>query len=100
MDIGALHNKGKNKGNYKGKSKWKGSHKGKGKSNKGNGYNNTSYTPYTTGKGKGKIGQGMPFKGMSNNKGLEGKRKAVQQRQSTDTRMLPMWTARPHCKGL
>jgi len=53
MDIGALHNKGKNKGEYKGKGKWKGSHKGKGKSNKGKGYNNTSYTPYTTGKGKG-----------------------------------------------
>jgi hypothetical protein len=53
MDIGALHNKGKNKGKYKGKGKWKGSHKGEGKSNKGKGYNNTSYTPYTTGKGKG-----------------------------------------------
>ena len=86
VDIGALRNKGKNKGKYKGKSKWKGSHKGKGKSNKGKGYNNTSYTPYTTGKGKGKIGQGIPFKGMSNNKGFKGKRKAIQQRQSTDTR--------------
>ena len=66
MDIGAI-SKGKHKGRGKGKYKGK---KGK-KGNKGKGY--MSYGQHTqgnynnthsTGKGKGKIGQGTPFKGQ------------------------------------
>ena len=45
------------------------------KEQQGKGYNNTNYTLYMTGKGKGKIGQGMPLKGMSNNTGFKGKGK-------------------------
>ena len=74
MDIGALHNKGKYKGKNKGKGKGKSYNKGKGKGYKGKGYNNQGY--YQVGKGKGKIGQGVPFKGMSNNKGYKGKGKS------------------------
>ena len=67
MDIGAI-NKGKHKGKSKGKNKGKyGNNKGyKGKGyNKGKGYGN-NYNPFGNKGGKGKIGQGMPFRGMSN----------------------------------
>jgi len=64
MDIGAI-SKGKHKGKGKGKHKGK---KGK-KGNKGKGYG--SYGQHQQGnctsqstKGKGKVGQGMPFKGQ------------------------------------
>ena len=68
MDIGAI-NKGKYKGKSKGKNKGEyGNNKGyKGKGyNKGKGYGN-NYNPFGNKGGKGKIGQGMPFRGMSNN---------------------------------
>ena len=69
MDIGAI-SKGKHKGKGKGKHKGK---KGK-KGNKGKGY--MSYGQHTQGnytsqstQGKGKVGQGMPFKGQQYDKG-------------------------------
>ena len=76
MDIGAI-NKGKYKGKSKGKHKGKyGNNKGyKGKGyNKGKGYGN-NYNSFGNKGGKGKIGQGMPFRGMSNNKGAYNKGK-------------------------
>ena len=95
MDIGAT-----SKGKYKGKGK--GKHEGKKgkKGNKGTGYGSYgqhqqgNYTSHST-KGKGKVGQGTPFKGQhdkgrgkSYNKSTgHGKGRIV---------LLQVWTTRSH----
>ena len=103
MDIGAI-NKGKYKGKSKGKHKGKyGNNKGyKGKGyNKGKGYGN-NYNSFGNKGGKGKIGQGMPFRGMRNNKRSlqQRQRKRIQQRQRRYSRMLQVWPTRSHCQRL